>query len=331
MHVRVAGTPFEFTQAADDPSILAAALRAGVPLEYECSSGGCGTCRIKIVAGEARAERDDPPGLSERDRRRGMQLACQTRAAGELTIEARVRASPDAIVAKRRPARPAGAVDLTHDMRAFRFVTEEPATFVPGQYALLELNGIRRCYSMSNLPNDEGVWEFAIKRMPGGAFTERLFAGPQRLVLDGPYGFAHLRAESSRDVLCIAGGSGLSPILSIVRGLAARANERQNVDVFYGGRTAADICLAEALAEACTAAPQIRLHPVVSDPGHAWSSAWRGATGFVHEEVARRVGAAAREREIYFAGPPPMTAATQRMLVLELGVPVEQIHFDRFF
>jgi toluene monooxygenase electron transfer component len=139
-----------------------------------------------------------------------------------------------------------------------------------------------------------------------------------------------VRHESKRDVLCIAGGSGLSPILSIVRSLAVQAGAARTVDVFYGGRTAADLCLAEALAEAGAAA-HIRLHSVVSDPGHELSEGWEGATGFVHEEVARRLGDAAREREVYFAGPPPMATATQRMLVLELGVPVEQIHFDRFF
>ncbi len=332
MRVAVAGTPYEFLQAADDPSLLAAALRAGVALEYECNSGGCGTCRIKVLHGEARATRVDPPGLSERDRRRGVMLACQTLAAGDLTIEARVRSTPDPIPPRRRRAQPLDARPLTADMRAFRFTTGEAAEFLPGQYALLECGGARRAYSMSNLPNEDGLWEFVIKRVPGGEFTEPLFDGePRAVVIDGPYGFAHVRPESTRDVLCVAGGSGLSPILSIVRSLAAQDGAPRAIDVFYGGRTAADLCLERALAEALVSAPHIRLHSVVSDPEHASSRGWSGATGFVHDAVVRHLGDSVREREIYFAGPPPMATATQRALVLDLRVPVEQIHFDRFF
>src|SRR5271165_5796214 len=123
LRVAVAGTPYEFTQAPDDPSVLAAALRAGVALEYECNSGGCGTCRMKVLEGQACATREDPTGLSERDRRRGLRLACQTRATSDLTIEARVRTAPDALRPRRLPARPLDVRELTSDMRAFRFVT----------------------------------------------------------------------------------------------------------------------------------------------------------------------------------------------------------------
>ena len=60
---------------------------------------------------------------------------------------------------------------VTHDMSAFSFQAQAPAQFKPGQYALIHVPGVSasRAYSMSNLPNDEGVWEFIIRRVPGGA------------------------------------------------------------------------------------------------------------------------------------------------------------------
>src|SRR6185503_11385505 len=93
--------------------------------------------------------------------------------------------------------------------------------FLPGQYALFTLPGVSglRTYSMSNIDDGSGEWHFMVKRMPGGAGTAALFATPigTALDLDGPYGLAYLRRESPRDLLCIAGGSGLAPILSVVR------------------------------------------------------------------------------------------------------------------
>ena len=58
---------------------------------------------------------------------------------------------------------------------------------------------------------------------------------------------------------------------------------------------------------------------------------WNGATGFVHEAACSFLADRLAEIEWYCAGPPPMTQALQPALVLDHGVPVTQIHFDRFF
>src|SRR4030095_1010145 len=103
----------------------------------------------------------------------------------------------------------------TLDLREFRFATLGAAGFLPGQYALFTLPGVTglRTYSMSNVDDGSGEWHFMVKRMPGGVGTAALFALPigTTLELDGPYGLAYLRKDSPRDLLCIAGGSGLAP------------------------------------------------------------------------------------------------------------------------
>ncbi|PWR17519.1 2Fe-2S iron-sulfur cluster-binding protein [Zavarzinia aquatilis] len=331
--VTIDGGLGSFVQGADDASLLQAALRCGIGLPYECSSGGCGSCRIQVLEGEAESLWPDAPGLSPRDRRKGLQLACQTRALGDLTI----KVSTDAACAPKVPPKVFGVVlesarDLTRDIREFRFRASAPAVFLPGQYAILQLeDGQRRCYSMSNLANDEGIWEFQIKRVPGGKASNALFdmAPGGRLRVDGPYGLAHLVAESARPVVCIAGGSGLAPMISIARALGADP-ERQ-VDFFYGGRTAADVCGADHLSALPGWQRGLRFHPVVSSPDDPLSAGWTGETGFVHEVVARGIGDRLADSEIYFAGPPPMAEALQRLLMIELKVPFGQIHFDRFF
>lgn len=323
-----------FPQAAGD-SILRAALRAGVGLAYECNSGGCGGCKFELIDGEIETLWPDAPGLSERDRRRGRHLACQCRACGPLTIAAPTAAE---YVPQRPPRRQTAQLamlrDITHDIREFRFVSDGPADFLPGQYAMLELPGVTgsRAYSLANTPNEQREWHFQIRRVPHGQGTHVLFdqlAVGDRIGLDGPYGMAWLRTDTPRDIVCVAGGSGLAPMLSIARGaVAAGLLGERTLYFFYGARTPRDVCGGDLLAK-LGAGERIRFIPVVSLPGD--DGAWHGATGYVHDQLLPHLPEQLAAYEFYFAGPPPMTSALQELLMVGHQVPFEQIHFDRFF
>ena len=326
------GTRFE--QAPGD-TVLRAALRAGVGLSYECNAGGCGSCKFELLQGEVETLWADAPGLGERDRRRGRHLACQCRALGDVTIKAATGAEyVPPHPPRRRRAVLTGITDITHDLREFRFSTDEPADFLPGQFAMLDLPGLAtsRAYSLSNIPNPAGEWHFQIRRVAQGRGTAVLFEQLQpgmEIGLDGPYGVAYLRSDSPRDLVCVAGGSGLAPMISIARGAAqAGMLETRRLHFLYGAREPRDVCGASMLAELEGFGERIDYCPVVSAPG---AEGWSGATGFVHDHLARTLPAPLAGYEFYFAGPPPMTQALQEMLMVEHRVPFEQIHFDRFF
>ncbi len=321
-------------------TLLRAALRAGLPASYECNSGGCGTCKFVLEAGAADDAQTDPPGLTPRDKRKGRRLACQAVPSADCTAVLTVAAGGAVPL---RPARHVGTVTatrtLTHDLRELTIRTPEPADFLPGQFAMLaprwpdgtEVLGTDRAYSMSNLPNPEGLWQFLIKRVPGGAYSSRLVdeVEPGAPVdIDGPYGHAYLQ-PGARDVVCIAGGSGLAPMVSVARGLAARADAHQRrLDFFYGGRTEVDLCAAGFVAEVAPRLREVRLHEALS--GEAGAD-WSGPRGFLHEVLATVPPVDLADREIYLAGPPVMTDAVVRHLVLERGFSADHIHFDRFF
>ena len=324
-----------FAQAEGD-TVLRAALRAGVGLAHECNAGGCGACKFELIDGELETLWPDAPGLSERDRRRGRHLACQCRALGPLRIKA--SAGPEyvpRIRPARRSARLAGIADLTHDLREFRFVTDSAADFLPGQYAMLDLPGVgaSRAYSLANTANGAGEWHFQIRRVPHGRGTHVLFDTLKvgdSVGLDGPYGVAWLRTDAPRDIVCVAGGSGLAPMVSIARGAAeAGLLKDRRLHFFYGARTPPDVCGEAQLAPLDGFGERIRYVPVVSLPGD--DGAWQGETGYVHDAVAHLLPAPLAGYEFYFAGPPPMTQALQEMLMVGHRVPFGQIHFDRFF
>ena len=314
---------------AESDTVLRAALRAGIGMSYSCNVGSCGNCRFELVAGQVRHLRDKPPAWTEKDQARNRWLGCQAMPVGDCTVK--FRPDPAAVpvhAPARREGRLVGMTDLNHDIREFRFaVTGDPA-FQPGQYALLSLPGVdgARVYSMSNL-GDDGEWHFQIRRVPGGAATSLLFdrlSPGDTVQMDGPYGLAHLRADSPRDLVLIAGGSGLSPMASIARG-ALRATDRQ-IAVYFGGRGPADTTAAQFLT--ALEPGRLSLTTGISDPAQA--GGWTGRTGFVHDIAIADLGEGLRDREIYFAGPAAMAQAISTALH-GLGVPREQIHYDEFY
>ena len=315
-------------------TLLRAALRAGLGMAYECNSGGCGSCKFELLDGQVEGLWDTAPGLSERDRRKNKHLACQSRALGNVRIKAAFshEYTPQ-IRPQRQVATLIGHTDITHDIREFRFATQGRAEFLAGQYAMLDLPGVTgsRAYSMSNLGNAQNEWHFQIRRVPKGQGTACLFEQLQpgdTIGLDGPYGIAHLRPDAPRDIVCIGGGSGLAPMVSIARGAAAAGLlGRHKLHFFYGARTPRDVCGEAQLHALGDAARFINYIPVVSEP----SADWHGQTGFVHQALSQVLASSLTHYEFYFAGPPPMTQALQEMLMVEHRVSFQQIHFDRFF
>ena len=323
---------------APGDSILAGALRSGLGFPYECNSGGCGSCQFELVEGAVADLWPAAPGISERQRGRGRRLACQSVPLGDCTVK--VALDPGSVP----PVLPAAvrAVfesrrQLTADMAEFAFRSEGPAGFRPGQYAMLRFEGLgsARAYSMCNLANPAGEWRFIVKRMAGGAATALLFDDLRpgdRLMLDGPFGKAWLRTGNGRDIVCIAGGSGLSPVMSILRGAAASPDlAGRRLMLFHGGRGPADLCAAAMLDAEPDLRGRVELHVAISDTNAPGAGQWQGARGMIHELVRAQLGDRMADFDYYFCGPPPMTDAVHRMLLIEAKVPAQQLHFDRFY
>lgn len=332
--IRLADDGPEFTCLPGD-TLLRAALRSGVGLPYECASGGCGTCRIQLKSGTLDDLWPEAPGLPARSRDRGFRLACQACPQSDCLISLRTPLKP---VFEQRPSRMRAVLmareTLTHDMAEFTFATDGAARFKPGQFALLSLPDVTgdRAYSMSNLANERGLWRFVIKRMANGAGGHALFDVMGRgdaIMLDGPYGLSYLRQDSPRNVVCIAGGSGLSPVLSILSAAAHDGRPDRRLTLYYGGRRPSDLCADELIARDRDLDRHLTRHYAVSDESSG--EPWSGERGFIHD-VARR-GLEAQgdpaDNDYYFCGPPVMTDAVQQVL-LGLKVPVSQIFYDRF-
>ncbi|GHE76981.1 oxidoreductase [Amycolatopsis deserti] len=337
-HVLVDGTGVRFSCTEGD-TLLRAALRAGVGLSYECNSGACGSCRYELVDGEVRDRRPDAPGLSPRDRRRGRRLACQSEPLSDCVVRAGSLGEVTAYRPVTQTARLRAVRPLTHDMSEFVFTADEHAAFAPGQYAMLYFpdGRVERAYSMSNLGNRDREWKFVVKRTPDGQATSILFDKLEvgsEVVLDGPYGHAYLRPERNRDIVCVAGGSGLGAMISVVLGAAALPDAvDRTAHLFIGGRREEDVHIPEAVLVARRRLRALHVHTAVSEADGCDAQPPCGIPpfrGFVHEAVVRTLGESITGFTYYAAGPPAMTDALARALVVERGLPADHLYFDRF-
>ncbi|HIE86212.1 MAG TPA: 2Fe-2S iron-sulfur cluster binding domain-containing protein [Pseudomonadales bacterium] len=323
-------------RCSESDTLLRSALRAGLNFPYECNSGGCGSCKFELITGELDVIWQGAPGRSPRDIRKGKYLGCQCRPRGDCKIKLHLTDEPTETEKPQKfEATFVGRHDLTSDMAEFVFESDSAGSFLPGQNVLMSLPGVtgERAYSMSNVPGDDGLWQFIVKKMPGGAGSTYLFDSlviGDKISMDGPFGLAYLRPESSREIVLLAGGSGLSPIMSIARSIANddRFNDRV-VRIFYGGRGPADICTPALVKELGRTSTKFLLENAISDA--TLGENWQGECCFVHELAEKVLGNQIPVYEYYFCGPPSMTDAVQRMLMIDHQLPFDQLHFDRFF
>ena len=168
--------------------------------------------------------------------------------------------------------------------------------------------------------------EFHIRKVPGGVTSqhvhEALKAG-DKLTLEFPLGSSYLRQHHSGPILCIAGGSGLAPIKSIVETALAHGM-KQPIHVYFGARGARDLYLVEHFETLADRHNNLSFTAVLSDTQVA-----PHRHGFVTDAVAEDL-ADFDGWKAYVAGPPPMVDAAMAMAFAR-GLRPEDMHADVFF
>ena len=147
------------------------------------------------------------------------------------------------------------------------------------------------------------------------------------LDVSAPHGDFVLR-ESATPMLCIAGGSGLAPLLSMLRGALATQRRPREVTLVFGARTQADLYMLDAI-EALRSEWPVRFEFVPVLSGEPAGSDWAGKRGFIADHLADVLGGAIATQQAYLCGPPAMVDTCATALVAA-GVPAGEIHADRF-
>jgi CDP-4-dehydro-6-deoxyglucose reductase len=329
VRIRLSGSDLHFS-AAPGQSLLDAALDASLNLPHSCKGGNCGSCRARLLKGEIHYPNGAPLGLSEAEVADGYVLLCQARARTDLSIEILRISTPDQILTKRLPARIERAVPLSHDVMGLylKLPAAEAFEYRAGQYIDVMLSGgRRRSFSIASPPHDSRPLELHVRRVEGGEFSAPLFADEGRgtlLTIEGPLGQFVYRDGDSK-LLLVGGGTGLAPLLSMIRHVVENGIER-DIRLYWGVRAERDLYARAALEELVKRARAGFFHyvPVLSEG----SPEWQGRRGFVHQAVIEDVQTL-EGYEVYAAGPPAMIEAVRRDFSRHGAAP-DRLYFDSF-
>lgn len=229
-------------------------------------------------------------------------------------------------------------VSVSNDVVRLILKPENPdecfCEFIPGQYIELwqpNFTFMSRAYSVANLAQGDGQIELHIRRVDDGRFTAWAFSNLKegdRLNARGPLGNFTMKSAVDTSLLFIAGGTGLAPLLSIIR-QQVKNQPARNMVLLWFGRNASSFYAIDELIGLLDQAQNMSLilasEELLSIPEHSRIIFTTGSPLDVlakHSEIIN-------ERDIYAAGP----AGLLRELIQKLygmGVNKSRIHFDSF-
>jgi len=306
-------------------NLLEALRSAQVPMSYSCMAGRCGTCRCKVIDGEVLDNGREQQRPLDGD---NYVLACRTFLTESCTIEI---PEPDEVVV--HPARIIKATvseldDLTHDIKRIVLKPAKPLEFSPGQYVQLQFTPEHvRPYSMAGISMVNGNLEFHVRAVPDGRVTGYVFKQLKvgdAVRVSGPLGTAYLRRKHEGPMLCVAGGTGLAPVLSILRGAVA-GGMRNPIHLYFGARSPRDVYGNEWLRDLEKDHPGLKAHIVVASAGEAGTH----RTGLVTDAIEADLGDLTGWRA-YLCGSPPMVESAS-LVARRKGVSAEHIYADAFY
>jgi CDP-4-dehydro-6-deoxyglucose reductase len=209
-------------EAEAHESILNAALRAGLALDYGCRNGNCGHCQARRLEGETVRLYPHDRVFSKQEKQAGEFLLCSYAASSDLVIEAAAAHSTADIPLQQLTARLRRVERVGENtlILALRTPRSKNLRFIAGQHARLTLpNGLQRELPIASCPCDSMNLEFHIYRDAADSFTDYVFTDlPASLQIDieGPVGDFTLDEASTAPILFIAWEAGFGPIRSLI-------------------------------------------------------------------------------------------------------------------
>jgi len=316
-----------FITCAADQTVADASYRARINIPLDCRDGACGTCKAFCESGEYDGGTYIEDAMTADEAAAGYVLPCSMRPKSDLVLQI---ASTSA-VAKTRATTYSGTLTVLEQLSptTIALTIETPErdqlVFLPGQYVNIAVPGSTetRSYSFSNGPDDKQL-TFLVKVTPGGLMSSYLTATAavgDTVTFTGPLGSFFLR-ETERPVLLLAGGTGLAPILSILRKLSADSSRRR-IHLVYGVTTDADVVELETIEKLATTLPTLTWDYCVADPASTAPN-----TGYV-TGLLRPEHLYDGDVAVYLCGPPAMVEAVRQHFTT-MGTKPTGFYYEKF-
>ena len=228
-------------------------------------------------------------------------------------------------------------VTETSSVKTFRLLPSSnnrflPFTFVPGQFLNVSfwIGGARmnRSYSISSSPTQREYVDLTVRREPRGAVSRHivdLLRVGSQIEAGGPVGRFTFTGTEADSIVLIAGGVGITPMMSVTRYLTERSWAG---DIFfvYTCRTPADFIFKDDVAALQRLNPKLHVAVTISKPE---GTDWKGPRGRISKEWLTQTVPDLASRRIHLCGPPSMMDSTKAILT-ELGVPPDHLKTEAF-
>ena len=322
-HVQVKPSGREFFVDGSD-SLLEAALRAGLSLDYGCSIGSCGKCKARVVSGQVHRARHSDYALTAAEKNAGVMLMCCNTALTDLVIEAREAHGAADMPLQTIDARVKSVSPLGDDVRLLHLQTPRSnrLRFLAGQSVSLALpDGTGAAFPVASCPCDDRNLQFHVRRRAGDAVAERVFSGLKgvdSVRVEGPRGAFVLNEDSHRPLVFIAGESGFAPIKSLIEHAMA-LDTAETLHLCWIASDRSGLYLDNLCRSWSDALDNFRYTPLTAKDALSDEDVLRSLLQPLLQEQPRLT-----DCDVYLAGPGPWASAAE-FLLLEHGLPRAQL------
>jgi NAD(P)H-flavin reductase/ferredoxin len=301
-------------------TVLDVLVRENINISYACRKGSCHSCLV-------RSPGTTPPpasqtGLKDTLKAQNYFLACQCHPEQDMTVklpdQSEFYSSGTVIVHQM----------LNRNTLLLVIAFKDAFEFKAGQFVNLQRpDGLTRSYSIANIPQEDNVLEFHIRRLPGGSFSEWLHeevAVGDKIAVSEPRGHCfYLPDRRDQGILLVGTGTGLAPLAGILTDALSHGHSGP-IHLFHGSREVEDLYRIDEMRSLAEQHPNFRYTPCLSGP-HAPEGFARGRAN----EVAMSSIIDLKGWRVFLCGHPDMVSQTKRQAFLK-GASTADIYVDAF-
>ncbi|WP_433567704.1 benzoate 1,2-dioxygenase electron transfer component BenC [Nocardia sp. CA-151230] len=316
-----------FITCVADQTVAEASYRARINIPLDCRDGACGTCKAFCESGEYDGGAYIDDALTAAEAEAGYVLPCSMKPKSDLVLQIATTSE----LAKTQSSTYTGTITALDRLSSttvgltVEVPNRDKLAFLPGQYVNIAVPGTdqSRSYSFSNAPGDKEL-TFLVKLTPGGMMseylTERAAIG-NAISFAGPNGSFFLR-DAQEPVLLLAGGTGLAPILAILRALRESGSARK-AHLLYGVSTDDDLVELDTIGELSSQLGNFTWDYCVSDP-HSGAPNKGYVTSLIGNEHQHDDNVS-----VYLCGPPAMVESV-RTHFANVGIEPTGFYYEKF-
>lgn len=314
--------------------LLSSLIEEKIFIPSACGGKGtCGYCKVQVFEGGGPILPTETPFMTKEEIENNVRLSCQCKVKEDIKI-----GIPEELFnVKEFEATVEAITDLTSVIKMVRIKLpeDEEVSFKAGQYVQLKAplyegndEEVYRAYSIASSPSDKKHIDLVIGYVPQGIATtyvhHHLNVG-NTVHINGPYGDFYYQSDSDREMILVAVGTGVAPILSILNHMKEN-NIRRKATFYFGAKTPDDLFMLDYFKELEETLYDFKFIPCLSRVTEEHN--WTGYSGRVNNAIDDLLEGTG-EQEAYLCGNEPMINSVTESLKKK-GIPEELIFFDKF-